>query len=115
MPLPIDADVVSLDRVRTNSADHGRTNDKAVLVDVTAFTIIIQRAYDLKRVTVDAEEVLLVEIRYVDVLRTQLTHRVESAVCVLLDLPKIREIELILVVIKRAKNSRAEVIVREQK
>src|SRR5919107_2246226 len=96
--------------MRPRVADDSGSDFKSVAVELYPGAVVVEVKARLCRVAL-GERVLAEEIRDVDVL-TPTVEAVEAAVGVLLKLREVCEVELITVVLERAEDARAEVVVR---
>src|SRR5688572_12863647 len=107
----VDTDVAGLDRMLAGTADKSGTDEKSVAVVMRARSIVIECADCLNRITLE-KKILAVEVRDKDVLVAELFKRIQIAVRILLELAKIRDVELRLVVRECTEHASTEIVVR---
>src|SRR5690349_18235611 len=113
MAVAANAEITDLDRMRSDVANRRGPHEETVAIEFNAASIIVVMKAPGDRVAL-ANEILAEDVRDVDVLMPRV-ETVEAAVRVLLQHRKIGAIELITIVIKRAKHARAEIVVGKNK
>src|SRR5690242_18020578 len=109
MAVAANAEITDLDRMRSDVANRRGPHEETVAIEFNAASIVVVMKAALDRVAL-ANEILAEDVRDVDVLMTRV-ETVETAIRVLLQHREVRGIELVTIVIKRAKHARAEIVV----
>ncbi len=109
MTIATQSEVTDLDRVRPHVANQRRPHEKAVPIEFDTAPIVVVVKASLDRVAL-SNEVLPKDVCDVDVLMTSI-EAVQTAVGVLLEHREVSGVELDAIVVKGAKDSRAEVVV----
>jgi hypothetical protein len=111
MSIAADAEVTNLDRMRPDIADRRGPNEKTVAIELYAASIVGVMKAALDRVAL-ANEILPEDVCDVNVLMTRV-EAVKAAVRVLLEQREVGAVELVTIVVERAKHARAEIVVRK--
>ncbi len=109
MAVAAEPKITNLDRVWPDVANQRRSHQKTVAIKFNAASIVVVMKTSLDRVAL-ANEVLPKDICDVNVLMARV-EAIQTAVRVLLEHREVRGVELITVVVERAKHARAEIVV----
>src|SRR6185437_9966807 len=113
MPIAAHAEVSDLDRMRSNVADGRGPDEEAVTIKLDAASIVVVVKAALDRVAL-ANEILAEDVCDVNVLMARV-ETVETAVRVFLQHREVRAVELVTIIVERAKHARAEIVVGKNK
>src|ERR1700752_3145506 len=101
--------IANLDRMRPNIANQCRTYQKPIPVELDAASIVVVMKASLDRVAL-ANKILAKDVGDVDVLMARV-ETIKTTVGILLKHREVCAIELVAIVIKRAEDSPAEVVI----
>ena len=113
MAIATDAKITNLDRVWPDIANQRRPHQKTVAIKFDTASIVVVMKTSLNRVAL-ANEVLPEDVCDVNVLMARV-ETVQTAVRVLLEHREVCGVELIAIVVKRAKHSRAKIVIGKNK
>src|SRR5215216_1329343 len=113
MPITAKPQIANLDRVRPDIADQRRSHQKTVAIEFNAASIVVVVKASLDRVTL-ANEILPEDVCDVNILMARV-EAIQSAVGVLLQHREVCGVELVAIVVERAKPARTEIIVGKNK
>src|SRR5688572_9660184 len=109
MAITADAEITHFDRMWSNIPNQRRPHQKTIAIKFNAPSIVVVVKTSLNRVAL-ANKILAEDIRDINILMP-LIETIQTAVGILLEHREVCGVELIAVVIKRAKHSRAKIVV----
>src|SRR5882672_11674102 len=107
--IAIHADITDFDGVWSHIANQRGSDEKTIAVEFAAAPIVVIEPAGLNRVTLP-DKILPKNIRDVDILMPPI-EAIQTTVCIFLKLCKIRRIVLITIIIKRAEDSSAQIVI----
>src|SRR4030095_6442556 len=108
-----ETNITNFNRVRSNVSDQSRPHQKTISIELNAASVIIEMEAALNRVTL-GQEILPKNICDVNVLMASV-EAIETAIGVLFEHRKVSGVVLEAIIIKRAKNTRTQVVVGKDK